>query len=90
MLTLASCVRLAPGTRLQHDAVRQRWVLLGPERLLVLDDMARLILERSGDQTIGALCEALAGEFDAPLDTIQADVLALFSNMVERGFVRYE
>lgn len=89
MLTLESRARLAPGTRLQHDAVRQRWVLLGPERLLVLDDMARLILERIGDQTIGALCKSLAGEFDAPLDTIQADVLALFASMSERGFLRH-
>ena len=89
MMTLESRVRLAPGTRLQHDTVRQRWVLLGPERLLVLDDMARLLLERSGDQTIGALCNALAGEFDAPLETIQADVLALFGSMSEGGFLRY-
>lgn len=33
------------------------------------DDMARLILQRIGDQTIGALCRSLAGEFGAPLDT---------------------
>ncbi|GGP25040.1 pyrroloquinoline quinone biosynthesis peptide chaperone PqqD [Silvimonas amylolytica] len=90
MLTLESRVRLAPGTRLQEDTVRQRWVLLGPERLLVLDDIARLIIERSDNQTVGTVCEALASEFDAPLDTIQTDVLALLTSMSEKGFLRYE
>lgn len=90
MLTLESRVRLAPGTRLQQDAVRQRWVLQGPERLLVLDDIAQLIIERSDNQTIGALCKALASEFDAPLETIQTDVLTLLTSMNEKGFLRYE
>ncbi|WP_439670614.1 pyrroloquinoline quinone biosynthesis peptide chaperone PqqD [Cupriavidus necator] len=90
MLTLEASVRLARGTRLQYDAVRQRWVLLGPERMLVLDDMARLIVERSNEHpTIGTLCDALAAEFDAPLATIQADVLALFTCMTQRGFLHH-
>lgn len=88
MLTLDSTVRLALGTRLKHDTARQRWVLLGPERMLVLDDMARLILERSHDQTIRTLCDALAAEFQAPLTTIQADVLTLFATMKEKGFLQ--
>lgn len=90
MLSLASTVRLAAGTRLQHDAVRERWVLLGPERMLIVDDMARLILERSHGLTIGALCQALATEFDAPLATVETDVLALFTSMSEKGFLRHD
>lgn len=90
MLTLDSTVRLAPGTRLQHDKVRERWVLLGPERMLIVDDMARLILERSRGQSIGALSQALAAEFDAPLATVESDVLALFTTMSEKGFLRHD
>ncbi|BAK78214.1 coenzyme PQQ biosynthesis protein D [Pseudogulbenkiania sp. NH8B] len=90
MLTLESTVRLAPGTRLQHDKVRERWVLLGPERMLIVDDMARLILERNRGQSIGALCASLAAEYAAPLDTVQQDVLALFTTMSEKGFLRHD
>ncbi|WP_024303982.1 pyrroloquinoline quinone biosynthesis peptide chaperone PqqD [Pseudogulbenkiania sp. MAI-1] len=90
MLTLDSTVRLAPGTRLQHDKVRERWVLLGPERMLIVDDMARLILERSRGQTVAELCQALATEFDAPLATVETDVLALFATMSEKGFLRHD
>ncbi|OHC65629.1 MAG: pyrroloquinoline quinone biosynthesis protein PqqD [Rhodocyclales bacterium GWA2_65_20] len=90
MLTLESTVRLAPGTRLQHDTVRQRWVLLGPERMLIVDDMARLCLERSAGLSIGQLSERLADEFDAPLATVQHDVLTLFTTMSEKGFLRHD
>lgn len=90
MLTLASHVRLAPGTRLQHDKVRERWVLLGPERMLIVDEMARLILERSRGLSIAELCGQLACEFDAPPATVKADVLALFATMSEKGFLRHD
>lgn len=90
MLTLEHTVQLAPGTRLQHDKVRERWVLLGPERMLIVDDMARLILERSTGVSIGQLCESLATEFAAPLATVQQDVLALFTTMSEKGFLRHD
>ncbi|MEQ6291765.1 pyrroloquinoline quinone biosynthesis peptide chaperone PqqD [Vogesella sp. GCM10023246] len=90
MLTLSHSVRLAPGTRLQHDKVRQRWVLLGPERMLIIDELARLCLERSAGVNIGQLCEGLAAEFAAPLTTVQQDVLALFTTMSEKGFLRHD
>lgn len=90
MLTLGSRVRLAPGTRLQYDAVRERWVLLAPERMLVLDDIARTILERCNGQQVSALCDTLAADFDAPLAMIRSDVLVLLASMNMKGFLRYE
>jgi pyrroloquinoline quinone biosynthesis protein D len=90
MLTLESTVRLAPGTRLQLDKVRERWVLLGPERMLIVDELAKLCLERSAGVSVGQLCEGLAAEFAAPLATVQHDVLALFATMSEKGFLRHD
>ncbi|WP_174875299.1 pyrroloquinoline quinone biosynthesis peptide chaperone PqqD [Vogesella oryzae] len=90
MLSLSHRVQLAPGTRLQHDKVRQRWVLLGPERMLIIDELARLCLERSAGVSIGQLCDGLAAEFAAPLATVQQDVLALFTTMSEKGFLRHD
>lgn len=90
MLTLDSKVRLAPGNRLQHDKVRDRWVLLGPERMLIVDEIAHLILERSRGLSIAELCGQLASEFDAPPATVENDVLALFATMHEKGFLRHD
>lgn len=90
MLTLQHSVRLAPGTRLQHDRVRQRRVLLGPERMLIIDDMAELILSRLQGQTLAALCAQLVTEFDAPAAEVEHDVLALFDTLCEKGFVLHD
>ena len=38
--------RLVRGTRLQHDKVRDRWIVQAPERLFVLDAIALEIVQR--------------------------------------------
>ena len=40
-----SAFALARGIRLRHDKVRDRWVLLGPERGYVLNDRGRLVVQ---------------------------------------------
>lgn len=90
MLSLQHTVRLAPGTRQHTDRVRNRPVLLGPERMLILDEMAALIVSRLQGQPLAELCTQLAGEFDAPLAVVQQDVLALCQTLCEKGFVRHD
>jgi hypothetical protein len=41
----ADSLTLARGIRLRHDKVRDRWVLLGPERGYVLNDRGRLVVQ---------------------------------------------
>jgi len=53
--------------RMHHDAVRDRWMLLAPERGLVLSDTARAIVElcdgtRDESEIISALRVRFAGE----------------------------
>lgn len=89
MIAADSVVRLPPGVRMQQDAARGGWVLLGPERMLVLDDIAQLVISRLAGQSAGELVAALAVEFDAPVEVIGADVLALLNTLADKGFVRY-
>ncbi len=89
MIAADSVVRLAPGVRMQQDAARGGWVLLGPERMLVLDDIAQLVISRLAGQSASELVAALAVEFDAPVEVIGADVLALLNTLADKGFVRY-
>jgi pyrroloquinoline quinone biosynthesis protein D len=85
----ASVPRLAPGVKLRHDAARDRWSLLAPERVLVPDEIALAILRKvDGSATIGAICDALAAEYAAPRDLIATDVLALLGDLADKGFLK--
>lgn len=84
----ASIPRLAAGVRLQHDAARERWVLLAPERVVVPDATAVDVLQRlDGTASVADLVTALAGEYDAPAEQIQADVLELLDDLQKRGLI---
>ena len=41
-----------------------------------------------GDTTLGALCEAIEAEFDAPRDVVEADLLALAAQLVDNGLAQ--
>jgi pyrroloquinoline quinone biosynthesis protein D len=87
-LTADSVPRLAPGVRLKDDKARGQTVLLAPERVLVPDDTALEVLRRlDGARSVSQLSGELAAEYDAPADTIQADVLAMLADLKEKGFV---
>lgn len=87
-LTGDSVPRLAPGVRLKDDRARGQTVLLAPERVLVPDATAVEVLQRlDGVRSVAQLSQTLAAEYDAPVATIQADVLALLADLKEKGFV---
>ncbi len=87
-------VRLAPGVLLRHDRVRGHWQLLGPERVLILDEVALDIVRAATaagtgtpPATVGEAIDALCRQFDAPRTEIAADVLDALTDMVEKGFL---
>ena len=80
--------RLPDFVRVQFDQARKRWVLQGPERLLVLDETAKDILDRAtGEARVDDIVAALAAEFDAPEDVIRHDVMAVFRLLAEKNFL---
>jgi pyrroloquinoline quinone biosynthesis protein D len=87
-LTADSVPRLATGVRLKDDKTRGQTVLLAPERVLVPDATAVEVLQRlDGRQSVAQLSQTLAAEYDAPVETIQADVLGMLADLAEKGFV---
>jgi len=73
----------------RHDAVRGRWVILAPERLLLPDDTAVEILQRlDGKRSIAQIIDLLATEFNAPRDAIAADVVAMLQDLLDKGMVQ--
>lgn len=78
--------RFAPGVRLHHDAARDRWVVMAPERMFVPDETALEVLRLvDGARDTDAIVEALAARFDAPREEIAGDVRAMLDDLVARG-----
>jgi len=82
----ASVPRLPVGVRLKHDAVRKQWVLLAPERMFVLDEIALEVLRAcDGTHSVDAIVDGFASRFGAPRETIFADVNALLQDFADKG-----
>jgi len=81
-----SVPRLAAHARLRFDKQREQWVLLAPERIFVLDDIALAIVERcQGSATLGEIVDDLARTFDAPREQVLSDAGALLQDFLDKG-----
>lgn len=77
------------GFRLRHDTVRNAWVVLAPERLFLLDEPAVEVLKLvDGARSVSDIVDSLAAKFNAPRDTIAADVEAMLQDLVVKGAIR--
>ena len=80
---------LARGVKFRFDEVRQRWVLLAPERLFVPDDQAVEILKLvDGSRSLGSIVDDLAARFNAPRELIAGDVAAMLADLSAKGAIR--
>lgn len=62
--------------RLHFDPVRQRDVVLSPEKVFWPDEISIAILKAcDGSRSLGEVADALAAEYNAPRDVILADVM---------------
>lgn len=88
-LTEESRPSLQPFVRLQFDEVREGWVLQAPERVLLLDESGKTILDRcTGTASIAEIIDSLVAEYDAPREVIAEDVMAVLGLLAERDFLR--
>ncbi len=87
-LALQAVPRLKPGVRRRYDAARGQNILLAPERVLVLDDIANAVLEKlDGATAIETLCAALAEQYETDVEIVQADVLELLTDLRDKGMI---
>lgn len=79
---------LPRGVRLHWDKVRESHVLLGPERALMLDQIAYEILKRvDGEASDAAISEDLAATFGAPIGQVAADVKSFLDDLADKRLV---
>nr|WP_283161684.1 pyrroloquinoline quinone biosynthesis peptide chaperone PqqD [Xanthomonas nasturtii] len=77
------------GVRLQHDRARDQWVLLAPERVVELDEIALVVAQRfDGTRSLAQIAQELATEFDADAAVIELDVIELTGTLHQKRLLR--
>lgn len=77
--------RFPAGVRLQHDRARDQWVLLAPERVVELDEIAHAVLARvDAVSNVETIVQALAVEYGAESAQVHGDVIELFATLQEK------
>ena len=83
--------RLARRARLRRDRVSGRWMVLYPERGLLLNDSAAEILALcTGEHPVGAIVETIARRHALSGDEIAPQVDALLRSLGDRGLIQWE
>ena len=82
-----SVLGFAPHIVFRFDDVRQRWVILAPERLMLPDEQAVEILKfLDGKTGVAAIVDSLAARYDqAPRDLIAKDVTQMLQDLADKG-----
>jgi len=76
--------KLAPGVRL-HGGTK----LLGPERILELDEIAQDIVRQfDGTKRLSEISAALAKEYNAHESEIRKDIDALVKDLAAKGYIK--
>jgi pyrroloquinoline quinone biosynthesis protein D len=81
--------RLAAKARLRFDRKSTQYMLLYPERGLVLNATATEIVRLcTGEHTVDAIIETLAAKYPtAPREALEHEVLSFLAIMADRGLV---
>jgi pyrroloquinoline quinone biosynthesis protein D len=89
VITVASRPELPRYVKLRHDAGRERWVLLAPERVFSPDEAGLAVLRLcDGKRTVMDIATQLATEYDAAVERITADVIAMLQDLADKGVVK--
>jgi pyrroloquinoline quinone biosynthesis protein D len=75
---------LPRGVRLRHDVVRDRYILLAPERIFEIDQVGVEILKRCDGRGMKAMLDDLATAFEATPDQIRGDVESFLKGFADK------
>lgn len=87
-VTLQSVPRLRRGVRRHFDAARNAPVLMAPERVVMLDEIADAIVANcDGENSVAEIVATLAAHYAAPEAEISADILGFLEELVDSSLV---
>lgn len=86
----ASVPILPRGVRRHFDKVRGVPVLLGPERVLMLDEIGCAVLDQvDGEASLDQICKRLAELYNAPEDDISKDVMEYLTDLANKKLLDF-
>ena len=89
VITAASKPAMPPYIKLRHDAGRNRWIILAPERLFDPDEIAVEVLKLfDGVRTVGDIAEQLGKDYNAPRADIEVDIISMLQDLADKGVVK--
>jgi len=82
-------LRFAPHAKFRFDEVRQAWIMLMPERLLLPDEQAVAVLQLvDGERDADMIIDALSAQYRAPRDVVAGDVLTMLQDLFDKKVLR--
>ena len=88
-LSLELKPKLAPKTKLRLDPKTGKYILLYPEKGLLLNPTGAAILKLcSGEHSLEAIIATLAGEFQSDADVLRPEVLTFVQGLLDRGLLQ--
>ncbi|MGO4339807.1 pyrroloquinoline quinone biosynthesis peptide chaperone PqqD [Labrys sp. KB_33_2] len=80
--------RLPRGVRLRFDTVRDKHMLLAPERAFGLDAVAASVVELvDGQRSVGEICDLLAERYGEAREVIEGDVIAMLDDLLTKRVI---
>jgi pyrroloquinoline quinone biosynthesis protein D len=84
----ASKPALPRGVKMRHDAARDRWTILAPERVFEPDAIAVVVLRLcDGARSVETIATELAQTYNAPKERIVVDIVAMLQGLADKGVV---
>ena len=75
--------------KLRHDATRNGWTILAPERIFTPDAIAVAVLKLcDATRTVEDIVQELSHTYNAPRHRILADVTSMLQDLVDKGVVK--
>ena len=88
-LSLELKPKLAPKTKLRLDPKTGKYILLYPEKGLLLNPTGAAILKLcSGEQPLSAIIATLAAEFQSDPELLRVEVLSFVQGLLDRGLLQ--
>ena len=89
MISTSARLRLASKARLRFDRKATRYMLLYPEKGLVLNPTSAEILKLcTGEHTVAAIVAQLAEKYTKEAPEVEQEVVAFLRAMADRGLVQ--
>lgn len=81
--------KLPRHAKMRFDKPRDKWIILAPERVFELDEIAYEVVSLcDGERSLVDLVDILSAKFDqAPRDAIHQDVTAMLQGLADKGFI---